>query len=250
MYLIYFLQLIIIYSSAEVDIQPWDWRYYAEKVRQSSYNLDESEIKPYFPLDRMVEAIFDCAYELFGLRFTLRPDLVSYHPDVQTYEVRQVDKSAATSAGAEPEGQLVAIFLHDNYARQNKKSGAWMSEYRCQSRNNDVTGKHVIPIVVNNNNFNKPAPGEVALLSFDDARTLFHEFGHGLHGMLSNVTYQRLAGNVVDYYCYRAILFLCDGYGYSYNLTCSSTDLVSLNCNADFIILCRYIVMTLLYALI
>lgn len=178
--------------SLPVDIQPWDWRYYAEKVRQSSYNLDESEIKPYFPLDRMVNAIFDCAYELFGLRFTLRPDLVSYHPDVQTYEVRQVDKSAPDQQGA-----LVAIFLHDNYARQNKKSGAWMSEYRCQSRNNDVTGQHVIPIIVNNNNFNKPAPGEVALLSFDDARTLFHEFGHGLHGMLSNVTYKRLAGTVL-----------------------------------------------------
>lgn len=172
-----------------MDIEPWDWRYYAEKVRQSCYNLDESEIKPYFPLDRMVEAIFDCAYELFGLRFTLRPDLVSYHPDVLTYEVRQVNK-----ADPEAEAPLVAIFLHDNYARQNKKSGAWMSEYRGQSRNNDVTGQHVVPIIVNNNNFNKPAPGEVALLSFDDARTLFHEFGHGLHGMLSNVTYKRLAG--------------------------------------------------------
>jgi peptidyl-dipeptidase Dcp len=158
-------------------------------VRQKNYNLDESEIKPYFPLDRMVEAIFDCADQLFGLKFRLRPDLVSYHPDVQTYEVRQC------AAGANgDEGKLVAIFVHDNFARPNKKSGAWMSEYRTQCRNADASGEHVIPIIVNNNNFNKPAQGEACLLSFDDARTLFHEFGHGLHGMLSDVTYRRLAG--------------------------------------------------------
>lgn len=171
---------------------PWDWRYYAEKVRQKNYNCDESELKPYFPLDRMVEAIFDCAHQLFGLKFILRKDLPSYHPDVQTYEVRQCDGDTPAA-----EGKLVAIFLHDNYARPHKKSGAWMSEYRAQSRNIDTTGTPVIPIIVNNNNFNKPAAGEVALLSFDDARTLFHEFGHGLHGMLSSVTYQRLAGTSV-----------------------------------------------------
>jgi len=175
-------------SSEHPTIEAWDWRYYAEKVRQSNYNLDESELKPYFPLDRMIEAIFDCAKQLFGLSFVLRPDLVSYHPDVQTYEVRET---------VDGEDRLVAIFLHDNYARQNKKSGAWMSEYRVQSRNNDAHGTHVVPIIVNNNNFNKAGPGETTLLSFDDARTLFHEFGHGLHGMLSNVTYKRLAGTSV-----------------------------------------------------
>jgi peptidyl-dipeptidase Dcp len=174
-------------TEERVTIEPWDWRYYSEKVRQRNYDLDESEVKPYFPLDRMVEAIFDCARELFGLQFKLRPDLQSYHPDVQTYEVRQ----------GEGEGELVAIFLHDNYARPHKKSGAWMSEYRVQARNYTAQGEHVVPIIVNNNNFNKPAAGETALLSFDDARTLFHEFGHGLHGMLSNVTYRRLAGTSV-----------------------------------------------------
>jgi peptidyl-dipeptidase Dcp len=181
-------------------------RYYAEKVRQKNYNLDESEIKPYFPLDRMVEAIFDCAFQLFGLKFRLRPDLVSYHPDVQTYEVRQ-----CSASDAEGEGKLVALFLHDNYARPNKKSGAWMSEYRTQCRNADASGEHVIPIIVNNNNFNKPAQGEACLLSFDDARTLFHEFGHGLHGMLSDVTYRRLAGAFVDkphLFCFQLSLSL------------------------------------------
>jgi len=175
-------------ENAHPRIEAWDWRYYAEKVRQSNYNLDESELKPYFPLDRMVEAIFDCANQLFGLTFKLRPDLVSYHPDVQTYEVRE------TVNGEE---RLVALFLHDNYARPHKKSGAWMSEYRVQSRNNDAHGTHVVPIIVNNNNFNKAGAGETTLLSFDDARTLFHEFGHGLHGILSNVTYKRLAGTSV-----------------------------------------------------
>ena len=98
-------------------IEPWDWRYYAEKVRQTKYDLDETELKPYFPLDNMCNAIFDCANQLFGLRFVLRPDLVAYHPDVKTYEVRE------TVAG---EDRLVAIFLHDNFSRPHKQSGAWM----------------------------------------------------------------------------------------------------------------------------
>eukprot|EP00595_Chromulina_sp_UTEXLB2642_P000434 CAMPEP_0196761568 /NCGR_PEP_ID=MMETSP1095-20130614/854_1 /TAXON_ID=96789 ORGANISM="Chromulina nebulosa, Strain UTEXLB2642" /NCGR_SAMPLE_ID=MMETSP1095 /ASSEMBLY_ACC=CAM_ASM_000446 /LENGTH=544 /DNA_ID=CAMNT_0042111299 /DNA_START=563 /DNA_END=2197 /DNA_ORIENTATION=+ len=163
-------------------IEPWDWRFYAEKVRQSKYDLDQSEVKPYFSLDAMVNAVFDCANRLFGLKFILRPDIISYHPDVRTYEVYEED------------GKLVGIFLHDNYARPNKQGGAWMSEYRCQSRNYDESGQHIIPIIVNNNNF---AKGDPCLLSFDDAVTLFHEFGHGMHGMLSNVTYQRLSGTNV-----------------------------------------------------
>ena len=162
-------------------IEPWDWRYYAEKVRQVRYDLDEATIKPYFPLDRMIEAAFDCAQRLFGLRFVAQPNVDAYHPDVQIYEVRGADDA------------LVGIFLHDNYARSTKRSGAWMSSYRYQSRNGEVT----LPIVVNNNNFAKGAPGEPTLLSFDDARTLFHEFGHGLHGLLSDVTYERVSGTAV-----------------------------------------------------
>ncbi|MDH4114277.1 MAG: M3 family metallopeptidase [Burkholderiaceae bacterium] len=162
------------------ELEPWDWRYYAEKVRQVRYDVDDAQVKPYFPLDRVAEAAFDCAHRLFGVRFVERPDLKAYHPDVRVYEVQR-------------DGRTLAIFLHDNYARSTKRSGAWMSAYRWQSR---VDGE-VIPIVVNNNNFAKAPAGEATLLSLDDVRTLFHEFGHGLHGMLSDVTYEGLSGTKV-----------------------------------------------------
>ena len=164
-------------------IEPWDWRYYAEKVRQLRYDLDGAQLKPYFALDRMVEAAFDCAQRLFGVRFHALPELCAYHPDVKVYAVRAADDV------------VIGVFLHDNFARAGKRSGAWMSALRNQSRNADGTG--VLPLVLNNNNFAKGAPGEPTLLSFDDATTLFHEFGHGLHGLLSNVTYNRLAGTSV-----------------------------------------------------
>ena len=165
-------------------IEPWDWRYYAEKVRLARYDLDEAAIKPYFALERMVQAAFDCAGRLFGLEFVAQPQVRAYHPDVQVYEVR----SAA-------DGALVGLFLHDNHARPGKRSGAWMSALRWQSS----ASRHgqVLPVILNNNNFAKGAPGEPTLLSFDDARTLFHEFGHGLHGLLSKVGYERLSGTQV-----------------------------------------------------
>ena len=159
------------------DIAPWDWRYYAELVRKQRYDIDDAMVKPYFALDRMVEAAFDCAHRLFGIEFVRRPDIVAYHPDVRVYEVRR---------GEYP----IGVFLHDNFARPTKRGGAWMSNYRSQSR---IDGD-VLPIVVNNNNFAKGAP---TLLSLDDVRTLFHEFGHGLHGLLSQVTYERLSGTRV-----------------------------------------------------
>ncbi len=162
-------------------IEPWDWRYWAEQVRQREYAIDDAEVKPYFPLERMVAAAFDCAERLFGVRFIKRQGLKLYHPDVNTYEVRGRDD------------QLVGVFLHDNFARPSKRSGAWMSLYRQQTKN----GGAVTPIVVNNNNFAKSAPGQPTLLSFDDVRTLFHEFGHGLHGLLSDVGYERLSGTNV-----------------------------------------------------
>ena len=164
-------------------LEAWDWRFYAERVRQARYDLDEAMVKPYFPLDRMVEAAFDCAQRLFGLRFVEQPDVRAYHPDVKVYEVRNVEDA------------LVGVFLHDNFARPTKRSGAWMSHYRKQSRDGAAGG--VLPIVVNNNNFAKGAPGEPTLLSFDDATTLFHEFGHGLHGLLSSVDFERLSGTSV-----------------------------------------------------
>ena len=162
-------------------IEPWDWRYWAEKVRQRTYAIDDAQVKPYFALDRMVAAAFDCAERLFGIRFVERPDLPVYHPDVKAYEVRSGDR-------------VVGVFLHDNHARQSKRSGAWMNAYRWQSA---IDEGGVIPIIVNNNNFSKAAPGEPTLLGFDDVRTLFHEFGHGLHGLLSNVRYERLSGTNV-----------------------------------------------------
>ncbi|MFN7726682.1 MAG: M3 family metallopeptidase [Rubrivivax sp.] len=162
-------------------IEAWDWRYWAEKVRQQRYALDDAEIKPYFPLENMVQAAFDCAGRLFGLRFTHRADLPVYHPDVKAYEVHNAD------------GSLVGVFLQDNFARASKRSGAWMSSLRWQSANGEVQ----TPIILNNNNFAKGAPGAPTLLSLDDARTLFHEFGHGLHGLLSQVTYERLSGTQV-----------------------------------------------------
>ena len=159
-------------------IQPWDWRYYAEKVRQAEYDLDEAEVKPYFVLDHMVQAAFDTARRLFALTFTERGDLPVYHPDVRVWEVRD-------SAGSH-----VGVFLHDNFARPGKRSGAWSSRYRDQETLDGV----VAPIVVNNNNF---ARGEPTLLSFDDAETLFHEFGHGLHSLLSRVRYRSQSGTAV-----------------------------------------------------
>ncbi len=166
-------------------LEPWDWRYYAEKVRQLRYDLVEATVKPYFPLERMVEALFDCAQRLFGITFTLQPQIRAYHPDVKVYEVRAADAAP------------IGVFLHDNFARASKRSGAWMSAFRLQSRNGDGNDAPTLPIIINNNNFAKGAAGEPTLLSFDDATTLFHEFGHGLHGLLSSVTYERVSGTHV-----------------------------------------------------
>ncbi|MGE0260684.1 MAG: M3 family metallopeptidase [Alphaproteobacteria bacterium] len=160
-------------------VAKWDWRYYAEKVRQRDYALDEAELKPFFVLDNMVRAAFDTAGRLFGIGFVERRDCKLYHPDVRAWEVRD----NAT-------GRALGLFLHDNFARPGKRSGAWMSSYRVQ----EMLDGEVLPIVVNNNNFSK---GEPTLLSFDDARTLLHEFGHGLHGLLSRVRYPSQSGTAV-----------------------------------------------------
>ncbi|MDN3543601.1 M3 family metallopeptidase [Kinneretia asaccharophila] len=162
-------------------LEAWDWRFYAEKVRKARYELDDAEVKPYFSLDAMVQALFDCAGRLFGLKFLARPQVAGYHPDVKVYEVQGAD------------GALRGVFVQDNFARPTKRSGAWMNALRWQARN----GIDALPIILNNNNFAKGAAGEPTLLSFDDARTLFHEFGHGLHGLLSDVEYERLSGTQV-----------------------------------------------------
>ncbi len=162
-------------------IAPWDWRYYAEKLRMKEHALDEAQIKPYFQLDNIIAASFHVAERLFGLRFEERRDVPVYHPDVRAWEV------------SDSGGRHVGLFYGDYFARPSKRSGAWASSYRGQ-RNLDGA---VRPIIVNVMNFTQAGEGEAALLSFDDARTLFHEFGHALHGLLSNVTYPSLAGTNV-----------------------------------------------------
>ena len=179
------LEALALSRGEALTLEAWDWRYYSEKVRQAQYELDEATLKPYFSLTRMVEAVFDCAERLFGVRFIEQPGVAAYHPDVKVYEVRGAGDS------------LIGVFLHDNFARPSKRSGAWMSSFRSQSRNGGAGAADVIPVVINNNNFAKGAPGEPTLLSFDDATTLFHEFGHGLHGLLSSVTYERVSGTSV-----------------------------------------------------
>ena len=175
------LQAMIADEGGNFMLAPQDWRYYTEKLRKARYELDEAEIKPYFQLDKMIKAAFETAHRLFGLNFT--PANVSlYHPDARAWEV----KDAA--------GGHVGLFIGDYFARGSKHSGAWMTSLRDQEK---LIGE-VRPIILNVCNFSKPATGEPALLSFDDARTLFHEFGHGLHGLLSNVTYPQLAGTSVS----------------------------------------------------
>jgi peptidyl-dipeptidase Dcp len=167
-------------------VQPWDWRYYAEKVRIAKYDFDESLLRPYLSLGSMTKAVMSVANKLYGLKYVKREDIESYHPDVDTYEVYDEDSD-----------KLIAVFIHDNYARKYKSSGAWMSEYRGQTKNlvSGTDPMEGIPIISNNNNFAKGSGP--TLLSFDDATTLFHEFGHGLHGTLSDATYSRLAGTNV-----------------------------------------------------
>jgi peptidyl-dipeptidase Dcp len=176
------LQKIVQDEGSNFKPAAWDWRFYAEQRRKAEFDLDESAIKPYLQLKKMIEAAFDTASRLFGLTFTPRSDVPVYHPDVRAWEV--------TGKG----GRFVGLFYGDYFARPSKRSGAWMSTFRDQEKfSGDVR-----PIVVNVMNFSKAADDEPSLLSFDDARTLFHEFGHGLHGLLSDVTFPTLSGTSVS----------------------------------------------------
>jgi peptidyl-dipeptidase Dcp len=175
------MQAVIAAEGGNFALAPWDWRYYAEKLRQAKANFDDAAIKPYLSLDHMIEAAFDCATRLFGITFAERKDIPVWHPDVRVWEVRDRD------------GRHKALFYGDYFARPSKRSGAWMTSLRDQQK---LDGE-VAPLVINVCNFAKGAEGQPSLLSPDDARTLFHEFGHGLHGMLSNVTYPSLSGTSV-----------------------------------------------------
>ena len=175
------LQAMITEEGGNFALAPWDWRFYAEKLRQVRANFDDAAIKPYLQLDHMIEAAFDCATRLFGVTFAERKDIPLWHPDVRVWEVKDRD------------GKHKALFYGDYFARPSKRSGAWMTSLRDQQK---LDGD-VAPLVINVCNFSKGADGEPSLLSPDDARTLFHEFGHGLHGMLSNVNYPSLSGTSV-----------------------------------------------------
>jgi len=175
------LQKVIAEEGGNFALAPHDWRYYTEKLRKARYDLDEAEIKPYFQLDKMIEAAFETAHRLFGLSFA-PVTAPLYHPDARAFEV------------TDAQGGHVGLFIGDYFARGSKHSGAWMTSLRDQEK----LVRDVRPIILNVCNFSKPAAGEKALLSFDDARTLFHEFGHALHGLLSNVTYPLLAGTSVS----------------------------------------------------
>jgi peptidyl-dipeptidase Dcp len=175
------LQALVTEEGGNFALAPWDWRYYAEKLRQIRANFDDAAIKPYLSLDHMIDAAFDCATRLFGISFTERKDVPVWHPDVRVWEVK--DRS----------GRHKALFYGDYFARPSKRSGAWMTSLRDQQK---LDGD-IAPLVINVCNFSKGADGQPSLLSPDDARTLFHELGHGLHGMLSDVTYPSLSGTSV-----------------------------------------------------
>ncbi|WP_022723055.1 M3 family metallopeptidase [Rhodopseudomonas sp. B29] len=175
------LQALVTEEGGNFKLAPWDWRYYAEKLRQRRADFDDSAIKPYLALDNMIAAAFDTATRLFGVSFAERKDVPVWHPDVRVWEVKDAD------------GSHRGLFYGDYFARPSKRSGAWMTSLRDQQK---LDG-NVAPLIINVCNFAKGAEGEPSLLSPDDARTLFHEFGHGLHGMLSNVTYPSLSGTSV-----------------------------------------------------
>jgi peptidyl-dipeptidase Dcp len=176
------LQKIITAGGENFQLAAWDWRYYAEKLRKAKYDIDAAELKPYLQLENVIAAAFDVAHRLFGIVATEQKDLGLYHPDARAFEIK--DKA----------GRHLGLFIGDYFARPSKRSGAWMSSWRDQQR---LDGE-VRPLVVNVMNFAKGAPGQPTLISVDDARTLFHEFGHALHALLSSVTYPSVAGTSVE----------------------------------------------------
>ena len=175
------MQKLIDKQSGGFKLAPWDWQYYSEQVRKARYDLDESQIKPYFELNRVLtDGVFFAANKLYGITFKERKDIPVYQPDVRVFEVRDAN------------GTPMALFYCDYFKRDNKGGGAWRISFVDQS---GLLGTK--PVMYNVANFTKPAPGQPALLSFDDVTTMFHEFGHALHGMFSNVEYPTLAGTSV-----------------------------------------------------
>jgi peptidyl-dipeptidase Dcp len=176
------MQKMIDAEGGKFKLASWDWWYYAERVKKQKYDFDDSVMRPYFQLDNVRKGAFETAHKLFGITFEERNDLPKYNDEVRTFEVKDKD------------GKHLAVYYVDYYPRSGKRAGAWMSEYRKQSREH---GKEVTPVIVNVASLSRPTAEEPALLSLDEVATLFHEFGHALHGMLSNVTYNSLSGTAV-----------------------------------------------------
>ena len=177
------MQKIIDREGGNFKLAPWDYAYYAEKVRQEKYALNEDELKPYFSLEKVLNGVFMVAEKLYGITFQERTDIPSYHPEVRTYEV------------FDAEGKHLAVFFCDYFPRASKRSGAWMSNFRESYV--DANGNEVRPLVYNVGNFTKPTAETPSLLTLDEVETLFHEFGHGLHGMLTRVDYYGISGTSV-----------------------------------------------------
>ena len=176
------MQALIRKDGKDFKLQPWDWWFYAEKLRKAKYDLDDSALRPYFQLENVRNGAYEVAHKLYGITFTERTDIPKYQEDVRVFEVKDAD------------GSHLGILYVDYYPRPNKEGGAWMSNYREQSIQNGVD---IRPVIVNNGNFSKPTAGEPALISFEEATTLFHEFGHALHGLLTKCTYEGVSGTNV-----------------------------------------------------
>ena len=176
------MQALIRKAGQDFKLQPWDWWFYAEKLRKAKYDLDDSALRPYFQLENVRNGAYEVAHKLYGITFTERTDIPKYQEDVRVFEVKDAD------------GSHLGILYVDYYPRPNKEGGAWMSNYREQSIQN---GLDIRPVIVNNGNFSKPTAGEPALISFEEATTLFHEFGHALHGLLTKCTYESVSGTNV-----------------------------------------------------
>lgn len=176
------LQAMINKTGSNFKLEPWDWWYYAEKLRKEKFDLDEEQLRPYFKLENVRDGVFAVANKLWGLKFIQRNDLPKYHPDVEVYEVQEADQTH------------IGILYMDYYPRESKRGGAWMSSFRKEYVDN---GKKVTPIITTNYNFTAPQGDQPALLSWDEVETIFHEFGHALHGLLANTTYSSLSGTSV-----------------------------------------------------
>ena len=173
------MQAIINAEREGFELQPWDWWYYADKLKMAKYNMDEEELRLYFKVENVIDGVFGLATQLWGIKFEERDDISKYHPDVKTFEVKEAD------------GSHIGILYTDYFPRESKRAGAWMDAFQKQYKKD---GRMIYPIIYNVGNFSKPTGDKPALLSLDEVHTLFHEFGHALHGLLSDCTYESISG--------------------------------------------------------